>query len=66
MHRPRLVPIAALLAGVLFAAPLLAHDLFLKLDSWCLAPNSPVTVDLFNGTFDRSDNVITRDYDVEL
>lgn len=52
----RLVLCVALLWGTAGA-----HDLFLKFESWFLAPNSDVEVDLFNGTFDSSDNVITRD-----
>lgn len=38
-----------------------SHDMFLKLDSHYLSPNSPVEIKLYNGTFNRSDNVITRD-----
>ena len=49
------------ICGVLLAGTVGAHDLFLKFDSWFLLPESDSTVDLFNGTFDRSDNVITRD-----
>ncbi|MCR9247393.1 MAG: DUF4198 domain-containing protein [bacterium] len=50
-----------LLCGVLLAGTAGAHDLFLKFDSWFLSPDSEAEVDLFNGTFGRSDNVITRD-----
>lgn len=35
--------------------------MFLKLDRYFLKPNAKVTVQLFNGTFDRSENVIDRD-----
>jgi hypothetical protein len=55
----RAVPIAV--ASCLIGSSLLAHSLFLKLDSYFLPPDSPAEVDLFNGTFARSDNVITRD-----
>ena len=48
-----------LLVGGLFL--LASHDLFLKLDTYFLPPNSPVTVQLFNGSFETSENVITRD-----
>ena len=36
------------------------HDMFLKLDSYYLPPNRAATIQLFNGTFDRSDNSIDR------
>ena len=38
-----------------------AHTMFLKLDSFFLEPNSTGVVALFNGDFDLSENVITRD-----
>ena len=38
-----------------------SHDMFLKLDQYFLEPNKEYVIQLFNGTFDRSDNVITRD-----
>jgi len=38
-----------------------SHDMFLKLDTYQLNPNTESTLQLFNGTFERSDNVITRD-----
>lgn len=38
-----------------------AHDMFLKFDSYFLAPNASAVVPLLNGEFDRSENVITRD-----
>ena len=67
MHRSRIFAVlAALLCGGMFLAPALAHDLFLKLDSWFLEPDAPASVDLFNGTFERSDNVITRDRMVDV
>ncbi|HMP31631.1 MAG TPA: DUF4198 domain-containing protein, partial [Saprospiraceae bacterium] len=45
-----------------------SHDMFLKLDTYFLKPNDFATIKLFNGTFDNSDNVITRDrmFDVSL
>ena len=39
---------------------LFGHDLFLKLPSYFLKANASATVALFNGTFQKSDNVITR------
>lgn len=38
-----------------------AHDLFLKLETFFLKPNSDVAISLLNGTFEKSENVITRD-----
>ncbi|MEM9260996.1 MAG: DUF4198 domain-containing protein, partial [Bacteroidota bacterium] len=38
-----------------------SHDMYLKLDTFFLQPNSTATLQLFNGTFDKSDNVIDRD-----
>ena len=37
------------------------HDLFLKLDSYFLKPNTLAHVRLLNGTFDRSDGLVARD-----
>ncbi len=38
-----------------------AHDLFLKLDSYFLAPNAKVNVQMLNGTFQSSDGIVRRD-----
>lgn len=46
----------------LFAFVLLSgHTMFLKLDTYFLQPNTAATIQLFNGTFDKSENVIDRD-----
>ena len=45
----------------LSAVSLSAHDLFMKLDTYFLTPNSHVTVPIFNGTFMTSENSITWD-----
>ncbi len=45
---------------VVFASTLLAHDMFLKLQNYFLAPNASVTVPLLNGTFSKSENSINR------
>lgn len=37
-----------------------AHDLYLKLHSFFLKPNTPVSIALFNGTFEKSENSISR------
>jgi uncharacterized GH25 family protein len=51
---------ACLLAGLLVISAR-AHDLFLKLDTYFLSPNSRATVRLLNGTFRASDGVVARD-----
>lgn len=46
-----------LIAFVLFCS----HDMYLKLDTYFLSPDTSATIMLFNGTFDKSENVIDRD-----
>ncbi len=51
-----------LLAFVLSAAlPASAHEMFLKPQAYRLAPDTHATAELVNGTFDQSENVISRD-----
>jgi hypothetical protein len=38
-----------------------AHDLFLKLDSYFLSPNSKAIVRVLNGTFQKSEGAVTRE-----
>ena len=51
---------------VLASSDLFAHDMFLKLRSYIVEPNTKVTVALYNGTFDKSENVITRDRMIDV
>ncbi len=51
-----------LVALVLFSS----HDMYLKLDTYFLQPNASATIKLFNGTFDKSENVITRDRMIDI
>lgn len=51
-----------LLVLVLFSS----HDMYLKLDGYFLEPNSDAVIQLFNGTFENSDNVIKRDRMVDV
>ncbi|WP_434036249.1 DUF4198 domain-containing protein [Formosa sp. 4Alg 33] len=44
-----------------FIVLLCSHDMYLKFDSYFLKPNTSVSVKLFNGTFQKSENVIDRD-----
>jgi len=54
----RLALAVALLLAV--TSSLWAHDMFLKLGSYFLAPEQPVVVPLLNGTFTSSENAIAR------
>ena len=58
----------AALAGLIAVAvgTLQAHDMFLKLESFYLQPNSTAMVSLINGTFDQSENAIARDRMVDV
>lgn len=49
--------ILCLLVVILFSS----HDMFLKLEKYFLEPNTDYVIQLFNGTYELSDNVITRD-----
>ena len=48
-----------LLIGLLFL--LSSHELFLKTDSHYINPGQTTDLYLYNGTFDKSENIITRD-----
>jgi hypothetical protein len=58
--------ILSALALVLAASTLYAHELFIKLDTYFLEPNSRTRVLLLNGTFTNSENSITSDRVVDL
>lgn len=49
-----------LLLGLAFVV-LCSHDLFIKLDTYLLKPHEQATIKLYNGTFETSEAVITRD-----
>jgi len=56
---PAIVVLAAtFLAGA--AALLSAHDMFIKLDAYFLAPGDTLRVPILNGTFTKSENAIER------
>jgi uncharacterized GH25 family protein len=47
---------------LLFAIILLcSHDLYIKMETYFLSPNQEATLSLYNGTFENSENIITRD-----
>lgn len=54
------------LAFAVLAGSLAAHDLFLKLTTYFLPPNTAVQALLLNGTFTRSENSVTRDRIADL
>jgi uncharacterized GH25 family protein len=63
MKRPTVLSALAL---VLAVSTLYAHELFIKLDTYFLEPNSEVRVQLLNGTFALSENSITADRVVSM
>ncbi|MBW1294791.1 DUF4198 domain-containing protein [Aquimarina litoralis] len=40
---------------------LCSHNLYIKFDGYFLQPNQQATLSLYNGTFEKSENIITRD-----
>ena len=50
-------PLYLLLAMLL----LCSHDLYIKMETYFLQPNQEATLSLYNGTFEKSENIITRD-----
>lgn len=63
MTRRTITGLIMLLLAVVTAP---AHDLFLKLDSYFLQPNSKAVVQVLNGTFQASDGAVARDRLVDL
>ena len=47
--------------GVALSAPAAAHEMFLRSDKALQTPNADQVIKLINGTFDESENPITRD-----
>jgi uncharacterized GH25 family protein len=47
--------------ALLCIAVFCSHDMYLKMDTYFLQPNKKSNIQLFNGTFDKSENVIDRD-----
>lgn len=52
--------VALLIIASAFAGSLYAHDLFIRADSFYVAPNSTVNLRLLSGSFDSSENAIDR------
>ena len=51
------IPLYLLLATLL----LCSHDLYIKMETYFLQPKQTATFSLYNGTFEKSENIITRD-----
>ncbi len=62
--RFRIILTSSLLVG--FASLLSAHDLFIKLESYFLNPNTQVTIPVLNGSFVLSENAIMRDRVIDV
>jgi len=60
--RPWLLSVVALLA----TSALLAHDLFLKLDSYFVQPNTAVRIPVLNGTFTKSESGVNPNRLVDI
>ncbi len=56
----------AAFAVVVVAMSTAAHDLFLKLDSYFLAPHTKATVRVMNGTFQKSEGAVAQDRLIDL
>lgn len=54
-------PLQIVALALMLAPSSSAHDLFLKLDSYFLEPETTATLALINGTYDKSENVIARE-----
>jgi len=52
---------AVIVSAALAASPVLAHEMFLIAQEYVTTPNSDQVVRLINGTFDKSENSISRD-----
>jgi uncharacterized GH25 family protein len=55
-----------LILGMIAVTMLCSHDLFLKLDDYFLQPNTQETIQLFNGSFEESENVIDRNRMIDV
>ncbi|NJO12855.1 MAG: hypothetical protein HC872_04640 [Gammaproteobacteria bacterium] len=61
MNMRKVTAAAAAIALAGIGAQAAAHEMFLRPDKAVQAPNSEQTVRLINGTFDKSENAISRD-----
>ena len=61
MKRRTVIGLATILVLAVSFTVAAAHDLFIKMDSYFLAPNTPIEIPIINGTFSLSENSITAD-----
>ncbi len=62
LHSRAIIKSLTLSFGLLLIFTVLSsHDLFLKMETYFLKPNQEATISLYNGTFEKSENIITRD-----
>lgn len=61
MKRWLLTVLSAVATWAVTAGILTAHDLYIKMDTYFVAPNTPVAVPIINGTFLQSENSVTPD-----
>lgn len=54
-------PLLKLTCLLVALTALCGHDLYLKMETYFLEPDQQVTLSLYNGTFEKSENTITRD-----
>lgn len=66
MLRPRVVRYVLCLLGVAPLAPLYGHDLFWRLTTYFVAPQTAMRLPVLNGTFSRSENSIAWNRVVDL
>jgi hypothetical protein len=50
-----------LLFAFLIFALCCSHDMYLRLDGYFLKPNTETNLSLYNGTFDKSEAILTRE-----
>ena len=60
------VAVIAILAVAMWAAAIRAHDMFLVVADHDLPVHAAAQVDLYNGTFEKSENVIDRDRMIDV
>ena len=61
MNKRLATTLTALVALAVGAGVLGAHDLFIKMDTYFLAPNTPARVTIINGTFMKSESSVAPD-----
>lgn len=54
------------LVPILCFVILCSHDMYLKMDTFFLNPNQKSSINLYNGTFEKSENIIDRDRMIDV